>query len=136
MTKTSILKKTASRGGDVQIIKDAKTGAPAFAVMPWSRYERLIAADEENAALIAAGNAARGDERFPEAIARRLVAGESPLKVFREQRGWSQAELAAKSRVAGQYISQIERGTRNAGRSVAKRLGGVLGVSAEVLMDI
>jgi DNA-binding XRE family transcriptional regulator len=129
-------KSVSRRGNDVQIIKDAKSGLPVFAVMPWSNYERLISGDKETAMLIAAGNAARSDERFPEAVARRLVAGESPLKVFREEKGLSQAALAAKSGVAGQYISQIERNTRNAGRSVAKRLGDALGVSPEVLMDI
>ncbi len=36
---------------------------------------------EETVALIAAGNAARGDETFPEDVTRRLIAGEVPLKV-------------------------------------------------------
>jgi DNA-binding XRE family transcriptional regulator len=116
----------------VQIIRDAK-GEAAFAVVPWSEYERLRGG--EDAQLVAIGNAARGDESFPAAVAKRLVTGEAPLKVFREWRGLTQDALHRKSGVATQYISQIERGSRNVGRKVAAKLAKVLHVSADALMD-
>lgn len=120
---------------NVQILKDKK-GRPTHAVIPFAEYERLRAGSTEDIALIAAGEAARGEETYPADVAGRLAAGEVPLKVIREWRGLSQRELSAKSGVAAQYISQIERGTRDAGRKVAARLAGSLGASVEVLMDL
>jgi DNA-binding XRE family transcriptional regulator len=86
--------------------------------------------------LIAAGKAARGEETYPAEIAARLVAGETPLKVIRNWRGLSQAELGKKSGVNHIYLSQIERTNRKMGRKVAAKLAAVLGVTAEILMDI
>jgi DNA-binding XRE family transcriptional regulator len=122
------------RSEKVQIITDNK-GSPVFAVVPWNEYERLRAGGGENAVLIAAGNAARGEEAFPAAIAKRLAKGEPPVKVFREWRGLTQQDLSNKSDVANQYISQLERGVRNMGRAVAKKLAPALGVSMEALLD-
>lgn len=118
----------------VQIIRDAD-GQAAFAVVPWAEYERLRAAGDEDAVLIAAGNAARGDETFPADVAKRLVAGEPALKVFREWRGLTQADLGQKAGVAKQYISQIERGARGVGKATARKLAPMLGVSIEAMLD-
>jgi DNA-binding XRE family transcriptional regulator len=117
----------------VQMIKNGK-GEPAYAVLPWKEYQRLRAVGGEDAMLIRAGNKARHEEAFPEDVARRIVAGEPPLKVFREWRGLSQARLGGKSGVATQYISQIERGARGMGKKVAAKLAKALGVEAESLL--
>jgi DNA-binding XRE family transcriptional regulator len=118
----------------VQIIRDAK-GDAAFAVVPWNEYERLRAGDGEDLQLIKLGNAARGEESYPASVAKRLVAGESPLKVIREWRGLTQNELGKKSGVAAQYVSQMERGARNMGRKVGAKLAKTLRVSIEVLLE-
>jgi DNA-binding XRE family transcriptional regulator len=118
----------------IQIIRDAK-GEAVFAVVPWNEYERLRAGDSEDAQLIKLANAARGEESFPASVAKRLVAGESPLKAIREWRGLTQSELGKKSGVAVQYISQMERGARNMGRKVAGKLAKTLRVSAEALLE-
>jgi len=118
----------------VQIIRNAK-GEATFAVVPWDEYERLRDAAGEDAHLIKLGNAARGDEAFPSDVAKRLVAGEPALKVIREWRGMTQYDVSRKSDVATQYISQIERGARNAGKKVAAKLAKALGVSPDVLLD-
>jgi DNA-binding XRE family transcriptional regulator len=124
-----------SQMSKVQVIRNAK-GNPAFAVVPWNEYERLRhAASDEDAMLIAAGNAARNDERFPEAVAKRLIAGEPALKVIREWRGLTQAALGEKADVPPQYISQIERAARGLGKRAAKKLAAALGVTIEVLLD-
>lgn len=121
----------------IQIINDS-FGSPAFAVVPWSDFQALQAGGDETAALIAAGEAARGDETFPADVAKRLVAGEVPLKVIREWRGLTQSQLFEKSGVSEQYISQIERraGGRNLGRKAAANLAPVLRVSADALMEL
>lgn len=126
-----------SIAGHVQILRD-RGGDPAFAVVPWADYQRLIAGDDEDAALIAAADAARNDESFPDAVARRLLNGEAPLKVIREWRGMTQEALSKKTDVPAQYLSQLERraGGRNVGRKTAAKLAPVLKVSVEALMDL
>ncbi len=118
----------------VQIIRNAQN-EPAYAVLPWAEYESLKSGRGEDAALIERAIAARKDETFPAAIARRLAAGEVPLRVFREWRGLAQGQLGAVAGVAPQYISQIERGTRNMGAETARKLAPLLGVSAKSLLD-
>ncbi len=118
---------------NVQIIKDA-SGTPLVAVVPWSEYERLKAGDDEDARLIALTAPHRGEEAFPAEIAKLLIAGKNPLKVFRVWRGMTQQQLSTQSNVANQYISQIERGVRKMGGAVAKKLAPALGVSVEALL--
>ena len=123
---------------NLQIILDVNK-KPAFAVIPWGTYKKLQSGgSDETAMLIAAGEAARNDETFPEEIARRLVAGEAPLKIIREWRRLTQDALAKKSGVSKQYISQIERRLdgRTLGRNAARKLVPVLGVSIDVLMEL
>lgn len=120
---------------EYQIIRDTH-GAPEYYLVPFADFQALLEGRDEDTLLIAAADVARGDEVFPEDVARRLVAGETPLKVIREWRGMTQSQLGGKSHVPSQYISQIERSARHMGRSVAKRLASALGVSAEILMDI
>jgi DNA-binding XRE family transcriptional regulator len=119
----------------IQIIRDAK-GAPAFAVVPWAEYRRLastLADDAEDAAILK--SALADEERFPLDVAERIASGESPLKVIREWRGLTQAELAAKTGRAKQYISQLETGTRAIGRKTARILAPTLNVSPDLLID-
>ena len=118
----------------IQIIRNDRN-EPAYAVVPWADYEALTAGRSEDAALIARAAAARGDETFPNEVAKRLAKGDVPLKVFREWRGLSQSELGKKSGVASQYISQIERGARGIGKDVARKLGPILQVSLLSLLD-
>ena len=118
----------------VQIIRD-EDNEPAYAVIPWDDYKNLTESRTEEAMLIERALAAQNDEKFPSPVARRLIAGEVPLKVFREWRELSQRQLSEASGVASQYISQIERGTRNVGREVASKLARALGVSVRALTD-
>lgn len=84
-------------------------------------------------------NAARGlhntpdEERFPAAVARRLISGDSPIRVFRQHRGLTQAELAISAGTSAAYISQIERGDREPGKKLLPRLAAALDVDADDL---
>jgi transcriptional regulator with XRE-family HTH domain len=118
----------------VQIILDDNK-KPAFAVVPWAEYERMKAAGDEDAQLIALATPHRGEESFPANIARRLAAGEVPLRVIREWRGLTQQQLGDKALVQPMYISQIERSARNLGHKTAMKLAPALGVSVDVLLD-
>jgi|RhiMethySRZTD1v2_1073278.scaffolds.fasta_scaffold1786845_2 DNA-binding XRE family transcriptional regulator len=120
---------------NVQIIKDAK-GSPAFAVVPWAEYRRLasaIAEDAEDAALLERGLA--GPDRFPVEVVERITSGENVLKVFREWRGLTQAELAKRTGRATMYISQLETGNRPIGSKTARVLAPALDISPEALID-
>jgi DNA-binding XRE family transcriptional regulator len=119
---------------NVQVIRNSK-GEAEFAVVPWREYERLKAGGDEDARLIALASPHRGEEAFPAEVAKRLIAGEVPLKVIREWRGLSQVELGKKASVAAQYISQIERGVRDIGMVTARRIAPALGVSFDALMN-
>lgn len=118
----------------VQIIRD-QNNEPVYAVLPWAEYKELTERRGEDAALIERATAARSDETFPAAVARRLVAGEVPLKVIREWRGLAQRKLGELAGVAPQYISQIERGVRNMGAETARKVAPLLGVSTKALLN-
>lgn len=87
----------------------------------------------EDAAAAHVLETAPAEERFPAAVARRLVAGESPVKVFREHRGLTQAALAEAAGTNAQYVSQIERGDRDVGKKLLPKLAAALEVDADDL---
>jgi transcriptional regulator with XRE-family HTH domain len=55
------------------------------------------------------------------------------LKLVREDQGWSQRDLAARSGVAQNTISQLERGERQAMPSTVRKLADALGVDPPAL---
>jgi hypothetical protein len=76
---------------DVQLIE--RDGKPEYAVIPYDDFEELTRLAEAMRD-IESFDAALADpgETVPHAVMRRLVDGESPLKVWREHRGLSQVE--------------------------------------------
>jgi len=88
----------------VQFIKTA--GGEELAILPKSEYERLVklVADEDVGTARVVRNArekiAAGREiMVPKAIVDRLAAGENPIRVLREWRAMTQAELKKVKRV-------------------------------------
>ena len=60
------------------------------------------------------------------------MAGRLPtvLRALRQQRGWSQAELAKRAKVTDAYVAQLETGKRwNPSLEVLRRLAKALGVA-------
>jgi DNA-binding XRE family transcriptional regulator len=92
--------------------------------------------DDEAASEVAAYDAAKeaDEESFPLAIADRLIAGENPLKVFREYRGLTQKQLADKAETTAAYLSQIETGRRGGSVKLLHRLADVLEVDLDDLV--
>ena len=104
-----------------------------------AEYERLCAAAEELENLrtfdrAAAALADGTEELIPAAFAKRLVAGESPLRIFRELRGLSQTTLAARSGVNRVQIADIEAGRKNGSVETLGKLAGALGVMIDDLV--
>lgn len=74
--------------------------------------------------------ATRGEEKLPAAAVQRLCRGESPIRVFREYRGLSTAELAAR---AGLSQSEIERGRKPGAPDALSSLAAALDVTVDDL---
>ena len=90
-------------------------GKPAFAVPPYDEYIALreLAEDAEDAAALArfAERYARGtEETVPAEVVDRLLAGEAPLRVWREFRGVTATQVAAAVQITPAHISKIESG--------------------------
>ena len=78
---------------------------------------------------------ARDDTEIPWEIAKRIVAGENAVKVYRQWRGLTQDALARKVDSAKAYVSQIETGAKPGGRAILRKIAAALAVSASVLME-
>lgn len=85
----------------------------AMVTIPKEEYDRLLYAVEDLAdlqsfdrtkAMLVAGE----DELIPAEFADRILDGEHPLRVYRDLRGLTQAELAQTSGVNRVYIAAIK----------------------------
>jgi len=103
-------------------------------------YDRLRAAAEDLGDLQAydrakAALAAGDDELVPADYANRLLNGESPLRVYRELRGMTQAALAEKAGVNRVTVAEIETGRKQGSVATLKALAGALSVSLDDLVE-
>ena len=108
--------------------------------IPREEYDRLLAAAEDLADLQAYDRAktalASGeDELIPSAYANRLLNGESPLRVYRELRGMTQAVLAEKAGVNRVTVAEIEIGRKQGSVATLRRLAEALGVRLDDLAE-
>lgn len=107
-----------------QIIKiDDK---PAFAVIPWDVYQELTnhyVADET-------------DVWFPqEVVEANVVRGDSLLKAWREYRGLTQAEVAARAGMSQPAYARLEKPTGQPRTATLRKLADALDVSLAQLTD-
>lgn len=87
---------------------------------------------------IAAYDAAKAEDdgnALPHAVVVRLAAGENPIKVFRQWRGLTQAELARSLNSSAAYISQLETGARSPGNKILFKLADALDMEFTTLFD-
>jgi DNA-binding XRE family transcriptional regulator len=98
-----------------------------FAVVPLDEFEQLVQ-DAETLRDIRAYDAAksRREEAFPSEVAKRLVSGESPIRVFRDYRGLTQEKLAKSAKIARPYLAEIEAGRKEGSVTVLKAIAKVL----------
>lgn len=125
----------------VQFIKT--TGGEELAVLPKAEYERLIAADQDEdvatAKLVrrARTAVASGQEvLLPMAVVDRLAAGENPIRVLREWRKLTQADLVAKIGITQGYLSDLESGKRKGPVNLHQKLARALGVPIDLLLPV
>ena len=114
-----------------------KDGHPEYAVLPWAEYQALLAAaaeggeDAADRAALAALDADPAEEYLPAAMVDRLLAGDSPLRLWRRHRGLKIRELAAATKTSESYLSQIETGKRAGSLKAMRAYAAVLRVTID-----
>ena len=73
-------------------------------------------------------------EAIPAEFVRRMVDGESPLRVFRDLRGLTQAGLAERSGVNRVQIADIESGRKSGSVQTLRKLAEALDVAIDDLV--
>jgi DNA-binding XRE family transcriptional regulator len=121
-----------------QIIE--KNGHPEFAVIPYADYQHFLELleDEADARTVAEFHEAYTAGReflVPDEIMQRELAGESPIKLWREHRGLTQQELATRVGISKPYLSQIETGKPQGTVETLSAIARSLGVPLDVLTD-
>lgn len=77
----------------------------------------------------------RGEEELvPGDIVARMLAGERPLRVWREYRGMTQVALAKASGVNRVQITNIEAGEKRGSIDTLKKLADALGITIDDLI--
>lgn len=107
--------------------------------IPLEEYRSLQAAAEQLADLQAYDRAlaqlANGDEELlPAEFVKRMLSGESPLRIWREFRGLTQTALAEASSVNRVQIADIEAGRKNGSIETVKKLAAALDISLDELI--
>jgi len=109
---------------DHQII--IQNGKPAFAVIPWDEYQKLIhkqvTSDEP-------------DAWFPNEVVKANVRGDSLIKAWREYFKLTQAELAAKAGMKQSSLARLEKNTTSPRKSTLTKLAKAMGIEVEQLID-
>lgn len=111
-------------------------GKPAYVVVRYDRWRDLVARVEEVDEVRAYDQAkARFDqETVPMAVADALLAGNSPIRVWREYRGLTQEQLAQAAAIRRAYVAQLEAGRRRGSTAVLARIADALDVEIEDLI--
>lgn len=107
-------------------------GRPAFAVVPMAEWTALLER-LENLQDIADAKAALNEETLPLEFVERRLAGESPLKLWREHRGLTLQALAERAGCTRQMLSMIEHGKAAPSADLLARLAAALGVDMDDL---
>ena len=99
-----------------------------------AEYEALLARVEDlEDALVLRNAVARGPtaDALPVELVERMLAGEHPVRIWREHRRFTARTLAAKAKVDPAYLSQIETGKKPGSVKALKALARVLGVDLQ-----
>ncbi len=125
-------------------VKFKATPDGEVAIVPRAEYERLKALEQEaqedagTARLVsrAKREVADGAPVLPKAVVDRLANGENPIRVLRQFRKETQAELAAAVGIAQNYLSDLETGNRKGPLELHQKIARSLGIPLDLLTSI
>lgn len=120
---------------EIQFIE--RDGQREFAVIPievWDRVKYLVERLDD-VALFDRAKANDDGVRIPAAVVDALLAGDHPVKAWREYRRMTQDTLAAAANLSKPYVSQIENRKRDGTMEVFKALAMALGVPIDMLVE-
>jgi len=118
-----------------------KTDAGEIAIMPRAEYDRLTQhGDEDTGTRRLVEHAkralARGTETLiPKEIADRIANGDSAIRVLREWRGMTQAELGSAIDKSQGYIADLESGRREGPAKLLSKIARHLRVPLDLLVS-
>jgi DNA-binding XRE family transcriptional regulator len=113
---------TVGRGDWTQLLSELEDALDRAAVVERRRQEEARGVQAARRSYLSA------------AEARRLLDGQSPVKVWREKRGRSQRQLAAAAGVSAGYLAEIETGRKPGSVAALARLARALQVQIEDLV--
>ena len=126
------------------VIKILKETAETVTVSKadWSKLMDALEDAEDIAAISAArafedkvGKETARRNYLPIEMVERILAGERPLKVYREHNKLTVAALSEISGVSGSYISEIENGRKRGSVDAMKKLSRALGLAVDDLLE-
>lgn len=120
---------------EIQFIE--RDGQREFAVVPieiWDRVKHLFE-DLEDIALFDAAKARDDGLRIPAAVVDAELAGDHPIKAWREYRRMTQDAVATAAGVSTPYLSQLENRKRDGTIEVLQKIAAALDVPMDVLVE-
>jgi DNA-binding XRE family transcriptional regulator len=103
--------------------------------IPRKEYERLVRAAEDLADVLAYDRAMAEDgESIPGEFVKRMIDGESPVRVYRDLRRLTQAQLGERSGVNRVQIADIEAGRKTGSVDTIRKLAAALSVTVDDLV--
>jgi DNA-binding XRE family transcriptional regulator len=121
----------------VQIVEIA---GQKMAVLPVAEYERLIDVAEDKADALAAAEAEKrrleGEEYLPVEMSDRIMAGESPLRVWRRYRGKTLSDLAKLTGLTHASLSRIECNAQRPKPAAWRALADALNVTVDDILPL
>ncbi len=116
---------------DVQFI--LANGQPQWAILPYQLYTKLREQEQLITQLISE-KPKQMRQALPVSLQGRLQHGESPIRIWREFKELSQAELAMQASISIPYLSQLEHQIRSGSKKVLKRIAAALSVEIDALV--
>jgi DNA-binding XRE family transcriptional regulator len=125
-------------------VKFKATPNGEVAIVPRAEYERLkmleneIEEDAGTARLIARAKKeiADGAPLLPKETVDRLANGENPIRVLRQFREQTQAELAVAVGITQNYLSDLETGKRRGPLELHHKIARFLGIPLDLLAPV
>lgn len=102
-----------------------QNGRPAFAVVPWDEYQKLISNQAS----------AEPDVWFPNEVVKSNARGDVLIKAWREYLGLTQAELADRAGIRQPALARLEKGGASPRKATLTKLAQAMDITVEQLIE-